>query len=621
QVFLDRGSGFREEDSGRRRIPAKERQNIVIPLDGGTYKGFRIDPVDNASRYELSVIEITRISGETDRSFALCDWFSHGSGSHVEDTSIFGGGAGASPDPWHALALDPPLIVEQPAPPFGDVLSTVLALHGRALMMLALVMALGPTAGLLGCVAFFFRVVFDPGFYSPDSIDQISQARIGQFWDQHPVAMALILQAWMKLGLTIRDLIFAQALAGLLGVQYAAMRVLEWFPGLRVPVRQWIAFGVAVLLSSPLSPLPWYLNTLWKDSWTAILFVWVGGLSIGMLRTVSGQTSASWIKWGRWSACFAAMLGIVLIRHNALVLVPFFVTILVLLFPVKRLISRIGVSLLLMVIMVGMNPTLHALAGTHRTYMKYQLYMMDLIGMARLYPESMEHLSYTRESLQPGWEERFQWANIYPISFNRPLIVSEEYGCWTRPNPRLEAEYRAAWKRYPVQLLRVKWEHYWRLFGLQKTHYWHDRNIVKNDLGIRERWPTASLRKRMSNWSIWISASPLRWFGGVHAVWAGLNLLICLWLVLKTGRCLRVLIRDSGWKWTSLTAGSHQLVSLLILLLIPLGYTASFYVASPARDFRYMYPATLLMQVWLLSFVSGWLADRLNRHPAAHQPK
>ncbi len=50
QVFLDRGSGFREEDSVRRRIPAKERQNIVIPLDWGTYKGFRIDPVDNASR-------------------------------------------------------------------------------------------------------------------------------------------------------------------------------------------------------------------------------------------------------------------------------------------------------------------------------------------------------------------------------------------------------------------------------------------------------------------------------------------------------------------------------------------------------------------------------------------
>ncbi|MBN2235168.1 MAG: hypothetical protein JW706_08455, partial [Opitutales bacterium] len=116
QVFFDRGAGFREEDSVRRRIPAKERQNIVIPLGRGTYKGFRIDPVDNASRYELSVIEITRISGETERSLALSDWFSHGSDSRVEDATIVGGGAGASPDPWHALAFDPPLVVEEPSP-------------------------------------------------------------------------------------------------------------------------------------------------------------------------------------------------------------------------------------------------------------------------------------------------------------------------------------------------------------------------------------------------------------------------------------------------------------------------------------------------------------------------
>ena len=176
QVFFDRGHGFREEDSVRRRIPANERQNIVILLEPGMYKGFRIDPVDNASPYELSSMEITRASGASDQSFDASAWFSHNSGWRVDDGRIIGGGVSEIADPWHALALEPPLNVVLTGSGFRDSLSVVLERHGRALILLGLVMLLGPSAGLLGCVAFFFRVLFDPGFYSPDSIDQISQA-------------------------------------------------------------------------------------------------------------------------------------------------------------------------------------------------------------------------------------------------------------------------------------------------------------------------------------------------------------------------------------------------------------------------------------------------------------
>ena len=311
QVFFDRGHGFREEDSVRRRVPENERQNIVILLEPGVYKGFRIDPVDNGSAYELSSMEITRVYGSSDQSFEAAAWFSHGTGWRIEDGRIIGGGGSDSADPWHALALEPPLNVEPINSGFRHSLSAVLAQHGRALILLALVMLLGPSAGLLGSVAFFFRVVFDPGFYSPDSIDQVSQAQIGQFWDQHPVAMALFLQAWLKIGLTIRDLIFVQALAGLLGVQYTAMRVLDWMPNIQRSWRPWIACLIAVLLCTPLSPLPWYLNTLWKDTWTAILFVWVGGIALRMVRDLREPGQNPWLMGCRWLGCFALMQSIV----------------------------------------------------------------------------------------------------------------------------------------------------------------------------------------------------------------------------------------------------------------------------------------------------------------------
>lgn len=616
QVFFDRGHGFREEDSVRRRVPGNERQNIVILLEPGVYKGFRIDPVDNGSAYELSSMEITRVYGSSDQSFEAAAWFSHGTGWRIEDGRIIGGGGSDSADPWHALALEPPLNVEPINSGFRHSLSAVLAQHGRALILLALVMLLGPSAGLLGSVSFFFRVVFDPGFYSPDSIDQVSQAQIGQFWDQHPVAMALFLQAWLKIGLTIRDLIFVQALAGLLGVQYTAMRVLDWMPNIQRSWRPWIACLIAVLLCTPLSPLPWYLNTLWKDTWTAILFVWVGGISLRMIRAYRKPDLNPWMMGFRWLGCFALMQSIVLIRHNALALVPILVLLLTLLFPIKRIAIRVPVFVVLLVVMVGMNPFLHSMAGTHRTYMKYQLCMMDLIGIAKLRPDAMEHLPYTAESLMPGWEERFEWANIYPVSFYRPLIVTEEYGCWTKRNPRLEAEYREAWKRFPLLMLRVKWEHYCRLFGIQYTHYWHHRTIDSNNLGIHERFATKPLRTRMSDLSFRVSESPLRWFGGVHAVWVGLNLLAGGALVAGLIRILRASVREFGWTWKAGSGEVVQHLSLLFLVLLPLGYAATFFVSSPARDFRYMYPSTLLMQVWAFSFISGWVLNRLSKKQA-----
>ncbi len=44
------------------------------------------------------------------------------------------------------------------------------------------------------------------------------------------------------------------------------------------------------------------------------------------------------------------------------------------------------------------------------------------------------------------------------------------------------------------------------------------------------------------------------------------------------------------------------------MLLIPLGYYLSYLFATPVHDFRFMYPATLLVQCVVLSGLIGGIA-------------
>jgi hypothetical protein len=41
----------------------------------------------------------------------------------------------------------------------------------------------------------------------------------------------------------------------------------------------------------------------------------------------------------------------------------------------------------------------------------------------------------------------------------------------------------------------------------------------------------------------------------------------------------------------------------VLMCLIPLMYYGSYFISSPARDFRYMYPATLLVQLFAIIWV------------------
>ena len=63
--------------------------------------------------------------------------------------------------------------------------------------------------------------------------------------------------------------------------------------------------------------------------------------------------------------------------------------------------------------------------------------------------------------------------------------------------------------------------------------------------------------------------------------------------------------------------GGERYRILAWVLLIPLGYYLSYLFATPVHDFRFMYPATLMVQCVALSGLIGGLAQKpIGRVPS-----
>ena len=80
----------------------------------------------------------------------------------------------------------------------------------------------------------------------------------------------------------------------------------------------------------------------------------------------------------------------------------------------------------------------------------------------------------------------------------------------------------------------------------------------------------------------------MRWLTGVHLVWIVVDV---AWI--------------AGVFAVSVRRRSHPPWVAILLVFLPLSYYGSYLLAMTARYFRYMYPATLLVQVLTTSAVSG----------------
>lgn len=432
--------------------------------------------------------------------------------------------------------------------------------------------------------------VFFPASMPYDAVNQFGQAWTGTFYDWHPPLMAVILRLFLKVGRSVGALALVLCLAMLLGLRALSIAWLRAFFGLRFPPlwAGWIAVLVMLLLILPLSPLVFYLMTFWKDSWSALILLWICAVSFQIVSEPP-EGGGKRLHWLRVLVLLALSAAFGLVRHNALVVLPFVG--LVLWDATRRISRKLAVGLLLapLAAFVVSEVVLYRMFDIQRSHLEVHLAAFDLVGVCARDAEVCEEIPLIRQHiLVPNLRERYVPGNIVYSFWVEPHILDPAvYG----QGRRLAVEYlRTAW-RHPVLLAKVKYQAFHNLLGFVGPYVYYYHGIVENEYGLRPNERFAPVRTRLDE-LLQASASHryLRLFSAVHMVWIAANV---VWIVV-------------------LLASPRR--RLALVLLLPLVFYLSYLGSTPAADYRFMYPSTLTLQVLTLAWVFGlpvrWWAAR-----------
>lgn len=460
-----------------------------------------------------------------------------------------------------------------------------------------------PLVLVAGAALLVWRIFF-PALMSFDSWTQFRQAWAGRYDDWHPPLMAIVLHQCFRLGRGIGLVTFVQCLAGLLGVWALAAAWLEAVHGPAVSPRRagWIAAGVALFLLLPPSPLPFYLATFWKDSWAAVLLVWMCAVSLRLLTRPRWYHAAA-------LALLAILLG--LTRHNAIVVLP--VTGLVLAtalwrrrqgqqgqqgqekksvpaVPVVSAVSAVPwlVFLMLFPLLACLlaERAIDAAFDVQPRHLERLMMVFDLAGVCAADARACADLPYARRQAGGGdLAERYVPGDM-GRSFPHGILVRDEDAA------TLRGEYLHAVRRFPGLLAQIKIEAFAPLLDPQGAHMVIYRGLDANEFGLRLNPRFAAVRSWMTQVTVWAGEqSPLlRPLVGSHLIWFVLN-------VLAIGFLLASLSRRP----------------LALALLQPLAFALSYLLATPEPDYRFLYPSTLVIQCLALSWALGGISARLSR--------
>jgi hypothetical protein len=427
--------------------------------------------------------------------------------------------------------------------------------------------------------------VFKPGILDTDGMGQLQIAKgIAPYQDWWspllPLSMAWALQA----GCGIAGLTLLQAVAGSTGVYRMAAEVLRFITRGRRPdwEMHWGGLAVLALLLNPFCPLMYYLVHYRNDSLAAIFLTWAiaGWLRVARLWNNDPRHIPLGRKLLPLLAATAGSIMVIVVRYNAVLMLPVFLLFLAL--AVGR-ISRLAAAVTAVALIVGpfaVHEGLVRLSGANRTHPQQQIIGLELVGMCVEQEDLRSKLPYTsRYLVEDRYRNRYIAGNASPLfQWWGESIVREGYmgGNFAR----LSNEYRQAILTAPGTWLAVKIKAAAASL-LDQTPYWHWNNSDPNPFGIAFSDDLRFIRSSLLAIDSGIQADPvLRFLCGRHLPWLMLNLILIILAGIAVG--------------LARTRGS---VLLLVLLLCPMAYYVSHLVAVANHDYRYMYPATLLMQI------------------------
>jgi hypothetical protein len=375
---------------------------------------------------------------------------------------------------------------------------------------------------------------------------------------------------------------------------------------------------VAALFLIPINHFSFYIMTFSKDAWMMIILLWVGALSFRIHRGgIEPRSPASVAAY----VALVALMGLApYARHNALVLLP--PLCLVSLLAARR--PGRGYwwpsALLPIAAFVLWHPVFFWTVSVQETHPVNQIKALDLIRICILAPAARADLSYTDACLAADYRARYRFGDYAPIYLEWPSIVRSIY-ITGRPSPRadveyfvdyqlaagpkgniepLDRDYRTVLRKHAATLLRVKALAFLPLLGLNTyrddtftIETWVNSGIAPNGLGLRPNpwleWP----RHKVSNLAWRVAHSPLRWISGVHAVWLAATM---------AAMGVALLRRRHG------PAPARHRLFRAAWLVVLLAYYLSYLSATPSPEYRLMWPATMVVQVYLLVCAACFIA-------------
>lgn len=472
-----------------------------------------------------------------------------------------------------------------------------------------------PLPGLIALgFGLFFWVLFYPGNLSVDSLYQYSQAITGIYTDTAPPIMSTVVTLIMKIGGDIQTVMLLQVVAGVYGFRALVINILEVFEVSR-KTADYLFVIILALFLSPISPLAFYLMTFWKDSWFAILMMWV----VAFLIKVFQDTKIPHKKFLAFSIGATTVFSFALLtRHNAIVVLPFFIFSLWIIHKKARksIYLFIITALLSVLISQGINAFLYSLLSVSQTYPSQSVMVMDLVGILVLKPELHEEFPYISNHLASDYQERYVFGQNYPfnnLSGVAPRYYQDVLGqdppsddsesalldivILGEKNRDLTNEYFHAISRYPLPWAQVKLMAFYELIRPDKPHTpIYFSGVETNALGLSHIQELKYLRNDYKSLAkLGIKETPLRWISGISIVWIVIGLLE--WFLL-------------GVLW--LRKRQIDFLFWFSILTIPLSYSGSYLLATIDIDFRFLYPTMLLIQICTISFFLGLFFNRIK---------
>lgn len=437
----------------------------------------------------------------------------------------------------------------------------------------ATVLVIACMLGFLSTIAAFF-----PGFMSADSINQLTQARSGQFSDWHPPLMALI---WRYADFVVAGpfgMLFLQAFAWWLGLGMIVARLASqrWAP-------------ILVLLIGWWPPIFAMSGTIWKDVQLVSAFT----LAIALIL----RAQASRMRLELVGAALLLFYGTAM-RHNAVfTAIPLALWLAWLAtaglrarWPRLRLMLTGAIVGVLLVAPFVINARLTKV----HLYPTQQLFAYDLLGMSVRSEEML-----LPDSLQPEPLQLQDLGPMYSPISNAPMYWPPDNQWKHFPmftDPAVVASLREAWLKTLLTHKKAYLQHRGELFLSQMgfkegIYYPYHSGIDPNPLGVM-RTP--------SKFSVFVQ-------GRLDAL--NQSLLFRTWTyLLPLVACLGLTLRGA-------LAGNKQAILAAVFASSGLSYAMPYFVVSGSSDLRYNLWTMVCALLGLIATVA-FLRGR-SRAPAA----